>query len=1032
MLEFLTQSNWTDRIGWVLVHSLWQLTLVGLVAFVLQRALLRRSASTRYGVLLVTMCIVIAAPIVTWFSQRANHTAELAVNPRRSENLVENVPSRGDSPSGSWASIANGPMSADWLEEPGVQRQSAPRRPRHVEVDWAVSLSMIGDIFRPWLPQIVFIWCLGVLVASTRLIVGWRTVRRMRRTGISEVGDSVREALGRAANKLRLNQAIEVLQSTLVKTPIVIGHFRPVVLLPLRAVTGLSESQLELILAHELAHIRRHDYLVNLLQTLVETLFFYHPGVWWLSRQIRIERENCCDDVAMAATGSRADYGRALLAIEELQDVLPLLSLGARGGSLLARIRRIAGCEPAPSVAGAGSIGFTILVSIALLVAVAWAAAPPSEEPSPADALTQNAVTETVDQPSALLTATGKVVDTAGKPVAGASVYLREWSTSRISSDPYNQSPQDVLATTYTDDDGAFRFEKVPAKPFPSDQWLREKPWDIVVVAKSCSLAWRHMLTPHPSHAFEIVLQPGATVTGRVVDREALPIEGAKVRVFGIFPLGQEPRYDWAHPGTLDLQGSQLAPSAKSDGDGRFEIHGLPRETLLRVLVTHDDFDREFLHVATTNEPQPGLAVTRRIDAEMAKVHPSNFTVQLGPAPPRITGRVVAMETQNAIAGARIEGKCDSAWLYTTADDQGQFTLRYVVGSQCRVRVHGPIGSKYLGRLALVDIPRGATEVPSEIVLVPGEPLQGVVLAAETGASVPGVSVSFDSGFEWENPQDGALLSTGDSETDPRGRFRFLVPPGKGKVEIWGRAPGFDLPRYSSRVADLDPQFVKELEIVHGQTTPEVKFTLRRVGAPIPPGKGVITGRVVDAAGKPLAGAEVAPQHWFEHAGPGDPVPTDQEGRFWLRLQQLSHGDPMRGSPMVAIDQQRRLRGHTFLPENSTSETENTPLEIRLAPTGTIVGHVMDDDKPIVGAQVQADASEAVKDDPTDPQKVLIIYHAKTDQTGRFVMPLVEAGQGRLVATKTGWETCVPYRAARGGHTCQRVVTVCCYSDDPQ
>ncbi len=121
-------------------------------------------------------------------------------------------------------------------------------------------------------------------------------------------------------------------------------------------VTGLPEAQLELILAHELAHIRRHDYLVNLLQTLVETIFFYHPAVWWLSRQIRNERENCCDDVAMATVGSRADYGRALLAIEELRATSPSLSLAAHGGSLLARIRRIAGCEPAPRLAGGGSI----------------------------------------------------------------------------------------------------------------------------------------------------------------------------------------------------------------------------------------------------------------------------------------------------------------------------------------------------------------------------------------------------------------------------------------------------------------------------------------------------------------------------------------------------------------------------------------------------------------------------------------------------------------------------------------------------
>ena len=127
-----------------------------------------------------------------------------------------------------------------------------------------------------------------------------------------------------------------------------------------RVVTGLPESQLELILAHELAHIRRHDYLVNLLQTLVETLFFYHPAVWWLSRQIRHERENCCDDVAICLSGNRADYGRALLAIEEFARRRARTVLAAGGGWLLARIRRIAGCETTPR--SAGGVVFAALV----------------------------------------------------------------------------------------------------------------------------------------------------------------------------------------------------------------------------------------------------------------------------------------------------------------------------------------------------------------------------------------------------------------------------------------------------------------------------------------------------------------------------------------------------------------------------------------------------------------------------------------------------------------------------------------------
>src|SRR5207237_5100112 len=100
------------------------------------------------------------------------------------------------------------------------------------------------------------------------------------------------------------------------------------VLLPVSLVTGIPVSHLEAILAHELAHIRRHDFIINLLQTLIETLFFYHPAIWWLSHRIRIEREHCCDDLVVRVLDNRSEYSRALVAIEELRDRSSVLSLG--------------------------------------------------------------------------------------------------------------------------------------------------------------------------------------------------------------------------------------------------------------------------------------------------------------------------------------------------------------------------------------------------------------------------------------------------------------------------------------------------------------------------------------------------------------------------------------------------------------------------------------------------------------------------------------------------------------------------------
>ena len=120
-------------------------------------------------------------------------------------------------------------------------------------------------------------------------------------------------------HRLGVSRPVRLLKSALVEVPTVIGWFRPVILLPAATLSGLTPGQLEAILAHELAHVRRLDYLVNAFQCLVETLMFYHPIAWWISRCIREERENCCDDLVVEVCGDRLGYARALVTLEGLR-----------------------------------------------------------------------------------------------------------------------------------------------------------------------------------------------------------------------------------------------------------------------------------------------------------------------------------------------------------------------------------------------------------------------------------------------------------------------------------------------------------------------------------------------------------------------------------------------------------------------------------------------------------------------------------------------------------------------------------------
>jgi hypothetical protein len=176
------------------------------------------------------------------------------------------------------------------------------------------------------------------------------------------------------AERLSITRQVKLLESTIVRVPTAIGAFRPVILFPASVFTGLPSRGLEALIAHELAHVRRHDYLVNLLQTMTETLLFYHPAVWWVSARVRADREQCCDDLAIAATGDARTYARALMRLEEMRGGRPTLAVAAAGGNLWKRIVRLLTQAPAsverPSgwLAGGVALGMLLLLGAAARV----------------------------------------------------------------------------------------------------------------------------------------------------------------------------------------------------------------------------------------------------------------------------------------------------------------------------------------------------------------------------------------------------------------------------------------------------------------------------------------------------------------------------------------------------------------------------------------------------------------------------------------------------------------------------------------
>ncbi|MBI2215475.1 MAG: M56 family metallopeptidase [Acidobacteria bacterium] len=305
----LLDGPFADALGRALVHLVWQASLVALLLAGVLAAMRRASAEVRYAASCAALVLTVALPVATAFL-----------------SFDATVPS---------ATITTGlPAAAIPPVAVAAQAPTEGTSPRPVAA-WPLD---------PALPWVVGFWLAGVTLLSVRIGVALLSARRLAESGIDTLPREWRASLSRLTSAMRIDRAVRLLESTRVDVPTVVGWLRPVILVPASALTGLTPQQLETVLAHELAHIRRHDFVVNLVQTVVETLLFYHPAVWWISNRVRVEREHCCDDAAVAICGDAVGYARALTTLEEMRTArVPTALLASTGGSLLDRVRRLVG-----------------------------------------------------------------------------------------------------------------------------------------------------------------------------------------------------------------------------------------------------------------------------------------------------------------------------------------------------------------------------------------------------------------------------------------------------------------------------------------------------------------------------------------------------------------------------------------------------------------------------------------------------------------------------------------------------------------
>ena len=313
-----------SALGWVIVHAVWQAaTVVTAVAVFLRVG--KASARLRYATAFGALLLLVALPLIT-----AIVLATVDVH----------MSGGGTRASGDGA--------------------SAP----------AALLVRIHTALARATAWVALAWLAGVVVLLARWSGGWWLVARLASRATRPARPAWTASLRSAAARVGVTSPIELLESTSVDTPTLFGHRRPVVLVPIPAFETLATAEGESILAHELAHVRRRDFVANGVQTVIEILFFFHPAVRWLSQTVRDERELCCDDVAVQAAGSRVVYARALAQLEQLRCSFGArhLALGAHGGTLLRRIQRLADDTDPP---GRGSVSTQLALTLAVAATLA-------------------------------------------------------------------------------------------------------------------------------------------------------------------------------------------------------------------------------------------------------------------------------------------------------------------------------------------------------------------------------------------------------------------------------------------------------------------------------------------------------------------------------------------------------------------------------------------------------------------------------------------------------------------------------------
>ncbi len=341
MMTF-TEIPLVQTIGWTLLHATWQGILIALVLRLLLFLIPNRAAVLRYGLSVGAIFLMLLWAAVTCW---------------------QHLPEEGPLLSAEITLLAIDviPDSNEVLySSEGISAESS-----------AFSLADVSNHLQPFLPYLVGIWLLGVMFWSLRFMGSMIYLYRLPRRHVWQPEAAWQRKLSALKRQLAISQQVRLLISSKIQEPLAMGFIRPVILIPASLLSNLPPEQIEAILLHELAHVRRADYLVNLLLSMVEILFFYHPAYWWIYRQLKQEREHCCDDQVLKRSGDQITYAQALIAVQKLSTTHQnhlVMNFSGNKSQFTNRVQRLFGQatpqRTAPGISGIGILTFCLMLFV--------------------------------------------------------------------------------------------------------------------------------------------------------------------------------------------------------------------------------------------------------------------------------------------------------------------------------------------------------------------------------------------------------------------------------------------------------------------------------------------------------------------------------------------------------------------------------------------------------------------------------------------------------------------------------------------